>query len=198
MTEEEQRKLLNASGEHADTFRDHVIFSVALGTALRQEEILSLNVGDVYGENGSARRRVDLKVFKGSEKDDANVEIQRIFLPDSLRYKLKKFRAWKKRQGESLEDDAPLFCGAKGKSREPRLGARRLRDIFADWQTKAGFDRSFSFHALRHTSLTNLYRKTRDIRLVQQAARHANIETTTIYAQASDEDLLRATRDVEC
>ena len=32
------------------------------------------------------------------------------------------------------------------------------------WQGRAGFDRTFNFHSLRHTSLTNAYRATRDIR----------------------------------
>jgi hypothetical protein len=43
-----------------------------------------------------------------------------------------------------------------------------------------------------------LPRKTRDIRLVQRFARHVNIHTTTIYAQPSEEDLMRAVRELPC
>jgi site-specific recombinase XerD len=70
--------------------------------------------------------------------------------------------------------------------------------MFANWQQRAGFDRRFTFHHLRHTALTNIYRRTRDIRVVQRAARHANINTTTIYATPTDEDILRAVRDLPC
>ena len=56
MTEGEQRAILKTSGEHARGFRDHVIFSMALGTALREHEILALNVGDVFGPDDQPRR----------------------------------------------------------------------------------------------------------------------------------------------
>jgi integrase/recombinase XerC len=59
-------------------------------------------------------------------------------------------------------------------------------------------DSIHSFHVLRHTACTNLYRKTRDIRLVQRFARHVNIHTTTIYAQPTEEDLMRAVRELPC
>lgn len=106
LTEGEQRALLKVSGDHARGFRDHVIFSVALGTALREHEILALNVGDVFGPDGKSRRRVQLRVFKRSNDDDA---MQEAVLPDNLRAKLDKFRGWKKRRGEALDTDAPGF-----------------------------------------------------------------------------------------
>lgn len=39
-----------------------------------------------------------------------------------------------------------------------------------------------SFHSLRHTFAINLYKKTRDLRLVQVALGHRNINNTMIYA----------------
>lgn len=39
------------------------------------------------------------------------------------------------------------------------------------------------FHSLRHTFALNLYRKTRDILLVQRALGHRNINNTLIYAR---------------
>ncbi len=38
------------------------------------------------------------------------------------------------------------------------------------------------FHALRHTFAVNLYKKTKDIRLVQLALGHCNVMNTMIYA----------------
>ena len=191
MTEGEQRALLKATGEHARGWRDHVIFSVALGTALREHEILALDVGDVFGPDGRARRRVQLRVFKRSNDD---TEKQEVVLPDNLRAKLDKLRAWKKRRGESLDADAPLFVSRKGK----RLSTRQLRHLFHQWQERAGFERRLSFHAIRHTALTTVYRKTRDIRLTQKVARHKSISSTIRYAGPSDDDVLRAVRDLPC
>ena len=191
LTEGEQRALLKTTGEHARGFRDHVIFSVALGTALREHEILGLNVGDVFGADGKPRRRVRLRVFKRSNDDE---EMQEVVLPDNLRAKLGKFRAWKKRRGESLDVDAPLFVSRNGN----RLSARQLRHRFHEWQVRAGFERRLSFHSIRHTALTTVYRRTRDIRLTQKVARHKSISSTIRYAGPSDDDVLRAVRDLPC
>ena len=37
-----------------------------------------------------------------------------------------------------------------------------------------------------------------DIRVTQRIARHKSIETTTIYTQPSDEDVVRAVRHLPC
>ena len=39
LTEAEQRALLKVTGQHVDGFRDHVIFSLAMGTGLREHYV---------------------------------------------------------------------------------------------------------------------------------------------------------------
>jgi integrase len=191
LTESEQAALLKVTGEHRAGFRDHVLVSMALGTGLREFEIAALNVGDVIHADGRVRRRLALRVFKRSTTDPAP---QELFLPDSLWRKLTKFMSWKSGSGESLEPDAPLFVSRRGQ----RVATRTLRHLFQVWQGRAGLDRRFTFHSLRHTCLTNAYRATRDIRLVQRIARHKSVDTTTIYAGPSDEDILRVVRELPC
>jgi hypothetical protein len=41
-------------------------------------------------------------------------------------------------------------------------------------------------------------RRTKDFRLTQRFARHKSILTTSIYAHSSDEDLVRAVRELPC
>jgi integrase/recombinase XerC len=191
LTSIEQARLLKVTGEHRDGFRDHVIFALALGTALREHELAALDVGDVLLEDGRVRRRITLRTFKRSTSAPA---IQDVFLPDSAWYKLGKFIAWKRAQGESLEPTAPLLVSR----RDQRVATRTLRHLFRVWQVRAGFDRLFNFHALRHTALTNVYRASHDIRLTQRVARHKSVETTTIYAVPSDDDILAAVRGLAC
>jgi len=192
LTEEERHLLLKTTMTHRDGFRDHVIFSLALGTALREHEIVALNVGDVRGENGKGvRQRFPLRVFKRSNDDP---EAQEAIVPDALRYKLQKFLRWKRAEGQDLSLEAPLFVSRLGQ----RISVRSLLHNFTEWQKKAGFERHLTFHALRHTALTNLYQATKDIRLVQKVARHASVLSTTIYAQASDDDVIRAVRALPC
>lgn len=191
LTELEQKLLLRVTGEHRDGFRDHVLISLALGTGLREHELLALDLGDVFDADWRAKRRVALRVFKRSADEPA---VQEVVLPDLVRAKLEKLRAWKKREGESLAPDAPLFVSRLGR----RLSARQLRENFATWQRRAGFERRLSFHALRHTACSTLYRRTKDIRLTQRFARHKSILTTSIYAHPSDEDMVRAVRELPC
>ncbi len=191
LTATDQARLLKITGEHRDGFRDHVIFALALGTALREHELAGLDVGDVLLDDGRIRHRITLRTFKRSTAEPA---VQDVFLPDSAWYKLRKFIAWKRAQGESLEPTAPLFVSR----RKQRIATRTLRYLFRLWQQRAGFDRLFNFHALRHSSLTNVYRTTRDIRLTQRVARHKSVDTTTIYAAPSDDDIWAAVRGLSC
>lgn len=191
LTEAEQAALLRTTGEHKDGFRDHVLFSFALGTGLREHELAALTVGDVRDDRGHVRRRFPMRVFKRSNTDLAT---QEAILPDSLRYKLEKMLRWKKSEGEPLDDASPLFVSRQG----GHLTTRRLRQIFAHWQTEARFERRLHFHALRHTALSSLYAQTKDIRLVQRVARHKSISSTQVYTAPSDETILRAVREMRC
>ncbi len=57
------------------------------------------------------------------------------------------------------------------------IGYHRLRQIW-DWHRPT----AKKFHSLRHTFAIRLYRKTKDLRLVQVALGHRNITNTMIYA----------------
>jgi site-specific recombinase XerC len=191
LTENEQRLLLKVTGQRLDGFRDHVIFSVALGVGLRAHEILALNVGDVFDAAGHAKRRVVLRVFKRASDDPAP---QEVMLPDLVRTKLEKLMAGRRRAGEVTDLDTPIFVSRLGR----RLSTRQLRHAFAVWQKRCGFDRHFSVHCLRHSSCTAVYRASRDIRLTQRFARHKSILSTAIYTHPSDEDLLRTVQSLIC
>lgn len=190
----EQDALLHAT-DSTEAARDHILFSLALGTGLRESEIVALNVGDVTNaRTGRATRRVVLSVYKRSASGTDTGVSQEVMLPDALVRKINHFLTWKAARGESVETSAPLFISRK----HNRLSTRMVRELFAKWQTRIGFEKRHTFHALRHTACSNLYRKTLDIRLVQRFARHAHITTTQIYTQPSDEDLLLAVRDLSC
>jgi integrase len=58
LTRSEQQALLEVSAAHP---RDHLIFSLALGTGLRLAEVVGLNVGDVFTGDGKPRSRIRLR-----------------------------------------------------------------------------------------------------------------------------------------
>jgi len=50
-------------------------------------------------------------------------------------------------------------------------------------------------HTLRHTFATDLYRETKNIRLVQKALGHSNLTSTMIYTHIVDEELEEAMKN---
>lgn len=64
LTHSEQRAILRAMAQNP---RDHLIYSLALGTGLRLAEIVGLDVGDVYAPEGRPRNRlrIRLEIAKG-------------------------------------------------------------------------------------------------------------------------------------
>src|SRR5688500_17098916 len=60
MTEREQARLLKVTGEHARGFRDHMLFAMAMGTGLRESEVLALDLEDITGERGQIKRSIVL------------------------------------------------------------------------------------------------------------------------------------------
>jgi integrase/recombinase XerC len=186
LTADEQRALLQATAGHQ---RDHTIFSLALGTGLRLCELVGLNVGDLFFPNGEPRTRVRVRseIAKRGRTGD-------VFIPDALVPKLKSFWLVKQERHEDLSPSAPLLCA---RSRR-RISPRRIQVVFRAWQVEAGFDRLYPFHALRHTSVTNIYRVSHDLFLAQRFARHSSPITTTIYTHPSDEELRSQIRHLAC
>ena len=188
MTAAEQAALLAATAAH-DAPRDHVLYSMALGTGLRLNELLGLNVGDVSPDGRTVRRRIVLRqaTTKGGRRGE-------VFLPERLVPKLVKYLSWKRAIGQAVDPDAPLFVSGQGRRLSPRAAQWR----FARWQARAGFDRRYNFHALRHSAVTNVYRASRDLFLAQRFARHASPLTTVVYTHPADEELYEGVRNLPC
>ena len=186
LTTDEQKLILRATTKHP---RDHLIISLALGTGLRLGEIVGLNVGDVFAPSGSPRVRVRIRreIAKRGRAGD-------VFLPDRLVTKMARFWKWKKRQGGRLDAAAPLFCAQSVR----RLSKRRVQFLWREWQRRSGFARLYPFHAIRHSAVTNVYRRTRDLFLAQRFARHASPLTTTVYTHPGDDEMRQQLKGLSC
>ena len=186
LTADEQALILRAT---AGNPRDHLIFSMALGTGLRLGELVGLNVGDVYAPDGTPRVRVRVRpeIAKRGRAGD-------VFMPDRLVVKLRRFWTWKRKLGESMDPAAPLLCNQSRR----RVSKRRIQFAWRTWQKRAGFDRLYPFHVTRHSAVTQVYRRTRDLFLAQRFARHASPLTTVVYTHPSDQEVLSRVRGMFC
>ena len=186
LTRAEQRAILRATASNP---REHLIYSLALGTGLRLAEIVGMNLGDVYTTEGRPRSRVRLRpeIAKGGRVGD-------VFLPDALLLKFRRFWRHKATRREGLQLGDTLFCSQS----RARISPRRVQFAFRTWQTKAGFDRLYPFHGVRHTAVTEVYRRSRDLFLAQRFARHVSPLTTTVYTHPSDQELFAQVRTLPC
>ena len=169
MSDEEQGRLLQAlaAGVGPEAERDRALFTLMLGSGIRLGSALALEARDVDLERGE----LVLRRTKGD-------------VPTSLplsRAVHEHLRGWINGRG-----DGPLFTGRNGRALCARHAQRRL----AIWCQRAGLERRISPHDLRHSFAIRLYRRTRDLLLVQQALRHRSIVSTTVYARI-DEGRLR-------
>jgi integrase/recombinase XerD len=170
---DETKALLQAFGNRDGSIarRDHVIFSLLLGTGMRLGSLVALSAGDV----NIAQSTITIKAKGGRE--------ERVFLNPQLCRLL--------RQHIDASDGGngrPLFCSHSGNRLCPRQVQLRLQH----WLEVAGITRPLSVHSLRHTFATRLYAKTGDLRLVQRALGHRHIATTEIYARVEDKALRKA------
>ena len=141
-------------------------------SGLRAGEVLNLTWRDMDLQTGK------LLVRRGKGDKDRQVWVN----GDTVEL----LRAWRERTPASRY----AFPTLKG----TRMYDSALREMVKRRGIKAGIAKDVHPHMLRHTYATELYRETKDIRLVQKALGHAHLSTTMIYTHIVDDDMETAMR----
>ena len=170
LTEREKRQLLKTlrQTDTREARRDRVIIELFLGTGIRLQELVGLDVDDVNLDAKHVRI-----VGKG------NVP-QVKFLKTDLRSLLRGYLAERRRMGTG--ERTALFLS----NRDMRLTARQVARRLDTWVKAARINKHLGPHALRHTFATHLYAKSGDILIVQRALGHASLSTTQVYTHLVD------------
>lgn len=176
-----------AKGKHDKTvLRDKAIMYVLLGTGIRVQELVNINVDEIKWEESS------IPILRKGTKPDIvyiNPEIETALHDyiDNGREQLfrdtRKHKEPKRNETTDLDKKA-LFISLHHK----RLTVRAVETLIDNYAKKAGINVKVTPHSLRRTFGTNVYNATSDIYLTASALGHSSVETTKKhYAKMDDE-----------
>ena len=175
ISQQDVERLLDAASQQDNPrgLRDRAILELLYATGMRVSELVSLNVGDVNVASASVR------VFGKGNKEriipvyERAVQAVGTYL-DSGRIHLLR-----------SPDEKALFLNQRGQ----RLTRQGLWLIVKGYVKEAGLTVPVTPHTLRHSFATHMLRGGADLRNVQELLGHANIATTQVYTQVSNERL---------
>ena len=151
--------------------RDFALLNLLVRTGLRTVEAVRADLGDVRQEGGEAVLWVQ---GKGRDSKDEFV----LLTPDTL----KPIREYLTERG-AVEDSSPLFASQSDRNKDERLSTRTLSRIAKETLRGIGLNSGrLTAHSLRHTAITLSLQAGATIQEAQALGRHANINTTLIYA----------------
>lgn len=156
--------------------REWMAIDLITSSGLRVAETADTRCGDVktgYGE-------CELLVRDGKGSKQRSVQI-----PEHLKTHLKSFIKWKRENGEGTGDDDHIFMGQRG-----HWTSQAVQQVVKKYLKMLGlYKNGKSVHALRHSYAVQYYRKNNDLRGLQKQLGHSSIQTTTIYADVTKEDI---------
>ena len=153
--------------------RDRAIIEFLFSTGCRASEVCSLNISDIQWDKSQCM------VFGKGRK------YRTVYMSEKCRILLRKYI--KARNG----NDPALFVSKLHK----RLSVSGLERIIRRISQEAGVENAHP-HRFRHTAATIALRKGMPIEMVQKMLGHSSIQTTTIYAKTSQDELQRTHRKI--
>ena len=154
----------------------YMLIDLAMYSGLRVAEIAALKIGDLNLQGKDPFLIV--RNGKGNKK-------RTVYLDVYLNKHLKQFIEYEnKALYQSIESEAPLFAGRKGKH-SPTI---TLNKSFKQGVFSAGLRDKLSIHSARHTYATFLLHDTKNLRYVQKQLGHSNIPMTAHYANILPEE----------
>ena len=162
--------LLNIELNTEFDYRNKAMLELMYGTGLRVSEIVNLTVNDIDMTNCLIRI-----MGKGSKERE-------VPLGEYCIYYLQEYL---KIRPSMLKKDSSdkLFLNNHGKGMTRQGFFKNLKQILKE----KGLNPEVSPHTLRHSFATHLVNRGADLRSIQEMLGHADISTTKIYTQVSDD-----------
>tara|TARA_R110002167_G_scaffold356863_2_gene572063 strand:- start:165 stop:1100 length:936 start_codon:yes stop_codon:yes gene_type:complete len=161
-------------------YRNEAIVKLALNSGLRVSEICNVNREDfAFGDRSGS---VTVKQGKGLKE-------RSVLLNDKTRKALwRHLEYFQDKRGSPVLDSEPMFQSEQ----KTRISVRSIQIIIADTAKEAKIDRiKITPHVLRHTFATNYYQVSNsDVIGLASMMGHSSLNTTSIYAQPSEEQVM--------
>src|SRR5512136_65222 len=135
-----------------EDMRDKLIVRTIYATGVRVSELCNINIEDIDSDERTIRIR-----GKGDK-------IRTVFIDDETLGELTKFI------GDRIA--GPLFVGQQGK----HISSRAIQHIFKHYAPQG-----ITPHKIRHSYASELYKRSKNLRVVQENLGHTSIKTTEIY-----------------
>ena len=165
--------IIAKSKAHQGAVRDQCIIELALGTGLRVSEIAALKLEDIDLKRGG--NSLVVRHGKGDK-------LRQVKFSSSLKTTIQEYLDYR------ASDSEYLFPS----QRQDHMFPTAIQKVFKKWAGRAGLPSRFSIHSCRHFYATALLKVSKNLRLTQVQLGHSNPQTTTVYAQALEEEITEA------
>lgn len=173
LTEEEIRKLLDSlDTNYYHYFRDYILILLMLDTGMRLNEACSLEVKEV----DLVARQIVLPASKNKNRKTRVLPLS----TETNRLLLQLIT-----ENKGYFNTEYVFVTNTG----DKLDEKTVQWAFTKYAKKAGIERRFSPHVLRHNFAKMCALNGMDIFTLMRIMGHADISTTRKYVQVSDEDV---------
>ncbi len=163
--------------------RELALFNLAIDSKLRSCDLVRLRMRDVCHGNVVASRTIVMQ-----QKTQRPVQFE---LTEQTRDSL---TAWIRSSGIHSEDY--LFPSRLYAS--PHLSTRQYARIVRSWIREIGLDASaYGTHTMRRTKASLIYRRTKNLRVVQLLLGHTKLESTVRYLGIEVDDALEISEQTE-
>ena len=165
--------IIAKSKAHQGPVRDQCIIELALGTGLRVSEIGALKIEDIDLKRGG--NSLIVRHGKGDK-------LRQVKFSSSLKTTIQEYLDYR------ASDSEYLFPS----QRQDHMFPTAIQKVFKKWAGRAGLPSRFSIHSCRHFYATALLKVSKNLRLTQVQLGHSNPQTTTVYAQALEQEITEA------
>ncbi len=182
----EQVRLIRATLEAGEEWRDLALFSMAIDTMLRAVDLLKLRVDDVVDDMG---RVVDDLPVRQQKTATAHL----VALTDKSRAALEKWLTVSRKQPGEF-----LFTGLGRVANRP-LTRRHYSELVKCWAKIARVKdvSRFATHSLRRTKAAYIYEMTRNPEVVRQLLGHKSLSATSAYLDIDKAKAIAVARKFE-